>query len=126
VSKLRCARERIRERAGNCEGRKSYADPELVAAAKRLHRWAPKGGRRSLREIASELETMGYTNKGGALLRVMRQVDGGRAEPLTRAPDWDSMVRCFEVCLWGRANSNPSAMPVLTLKRASASRPSGE
>jgi hypothetical protein len=34
--------------------------------AKRLHRRSPKGHRKSLREIASELATMGYTNKRGA------------------------------------------------------------
>jgi DNA invertase Pin-like site-specific DNA recombinase len=68
VSKLRGARERVREAKGKCEGRKSYAerDPELVLAAKRLHRRSPKGHRRSLREIASELATMGYRNKHGA------------------------------------------------------------
>jgi DNA invertase Pin-like site-specific DNA recombinase len=68
VTKLRGARERIRATGGKCEGRKSYAerDPELVAAAKRLHRRAPKGGRRSLRQIARELAGMGYTNKRGA------------------------------------------------------------
>jgi DNA invertase Pin-like site-specific DNA recombinase len=68
VAKLRGARERIREANGKCEGRKSYAEraPELVMAAKRLHRRSPKGHRRSLREIASELATMGYTNKSGA------------------------------------------------------------
>jgi hypothetical protein len=51
VTKLRGARERIREASGKCEGRKSYAerDPELVLAAKRLHRRSPKGHRRSLR-----------------------------------------------------------------------------
>src|SRR5262245_20969091 len=51
VTKLRGARERIREASGKCEGRKSYAerDPELVLAAKRLHRRSPKGRRRSLR-----------------------------------------------------------------------------
>jgi hypothetical protein len=51
-----------------CEGRKSYAerDPALVLAAKRLHRRSPKGHRRSLREIASELAVIGYTNKRGA------------------------------------------------------------
>jgi len=43
---------------GKCEGRKSFAerDPELVLAAKRLHRRSPKGHRRSLREIARELQ----------------------------------------------------------------------
>jgi DNA invertase Pin-like site-specific DNA recombinase len=68
VTKLRGARERIREASGKCEGRKSYAerDPDLVLTAKRLHRRSPKGHRRSLREIASELATMGYTNKRGA------------------------------------------------------------
>src|SRR5262245_16363126 len=68
VTKLRGARERIRETRGKCEGRKSYAerDPELVLAAKRLHRRSPKGHRRSLREIARELMEMGYTNKRGA------------------------------------------------------------
>jgi DNA invertase Pin-like site-specific DNA recombinase len=67
VMKLRGARERLRETQGKCEGRKSYAerDPELVLAAKRLHRRSPKGQRRSLREIARELMTMGYTNKQG-------------------------------------------------------------
>jgi DNA invertase Pin-like site-specific DNA recombinase len=68
VMKLRGARERIREARGKCEGRKSYAerDPELVLAAKRLHRRSPKGYRRSLREIARELQAMGYSNKRGA------------------------------------------------------------
>jgi DNA invertase Pin-like site-specific DNA recombinase len=68
VLKLRSARERIRGTEGKCEGRKSYAerDPELVLAAKRLHRRSPKGHRRSLREIARELLAMGYSNKRGA------------------------------------------------------------
>jgi hypothetical protein len=68
VTKLRGARERIRETQGKCEGRKSYVErnPELVLAAERLHRRSPKGHRRSLREIASELAVMDYTNKRGA------------------------------------------------------------
>jgi DNA invertase Pin-like site-specific DNA recombinase len=68
VTKLRGARERVRAASGKCEGRKSYAerDPKLVLAAKRLHRRSPKGHRRSLREIASELATIGYTNRNGA------------------------------------------------------------
>jgi hypothetical protein len=67
VTKLRGARERIRETQGKCEGRKSYAErhPELVVAAKRLHRRSRKGHRRSLREIARELQAMGYSNKQG-------------------------------------------------------------
>jgi hypothetical protein len=68
VTKLRGARERIREASGKCEGRKSYAerDPALVLAAKRLHRRSSKGHRRSLRGIARELTVMGYTNERGA------------------------------------------------------------
>jgi DNA invertase Pin-like site-specific DNA recombinase len=68
VMKLRGARERVREARGKCEGRKSYAEraPGLVAEAKRLHRRAPKAGRRSLREIARELAQMGYVNERGA------------------------------------------------------------
>jgi DNA invertase Pin-like site-specific DNA recombinase len=72
VTKLRGARERIRETQGKCEGRKSCAerDPALVLAAKRLHRRSPKGHRRSsLREIARELMAMGFTNKQGTHAR---------------------------------------------------------
>jgi hypothetical protein len=55
------------EAGRKCEGRKSYAerDPALVFAAKRLHRRSPKGHRRSLRDIARKLQTMGYSNKQG-------------------------------------------------------------
>jgi len=68
VTKLRGARERIRAATGKCEGGKSYAEraPELVLAAKRLHRRSPKGPRRSLRAIAHELQAMGYSNRRGA------------------------------------------------------------
>jgi DNA invertase Pin-like site-specific DNA recombinase len=67
VAKLRAARERVREARGKCEGRKSYLerDPELVAHAKRLHRRSPKGHRRSLRDVAGELASLGYVNKRG-------------------------------------------------------------
>jgi predicted nucleotidyltransferase len=41
-------------------------------------------------------------------------------------PDWDSMVRGFGIRLWSRVDSSFSPMPSLILKRASASRPSGE
>jgi predicted nucleotidyltransferase len=46
--------------------------------------------------------------------------------PHQPAPDWDAMVRCFGICLWSRIDSGFSPMPQLILKRASASRPSGE
>jgi DNA invertase Pin-like site-specific DNA recombinase len=71
VTKLRGARERIRETQGKCEGRKSYAerDPELVLTAKRLHRRSPKGHRRSLREIARELRRWATATSRARLTR---------------------------------------------------------
>jgi predicted nucleotidyltransferase len=46
--------------------------------------------------------------------------------PAMSGPDWDSMVRCFGVRLWSRVDRSFSPMPQLILKRASASRPSGQ
>jgi DNA invertase Pin-like site-specific DNA recombinase len=68
VKKLRAARERKREETGKCEGRKSHAElrPEVVALARQLRRKRPKGGQRSLREIAAELERSGHLNERGA------------------------------------------------------------
>jgi len=65
VAKLRAARERKRQVAGKCEGRKSFAEkePETVILAKRLYRRSPKGHRRSLRAVAAELAKLGYINK---------------------------------------------------------------
>jgi hypothetical protein len=80
------ARKRIRE---EMRGRKSYAerDPELVLAAKRLHRRSPKGPRRSLREIAEELMALGYANKRGVPYSascIKAMVDGPSPIQLTR------------------------------------------
>jgi hypothetical protein len=60
-------RERKRKTAGKCEGRKSWAEinPELVRQAKRLRRRSSKGHQRSLRDIARELEGLGYVNQHG-------------------------------------------------------------
>jgi DNA invertase Pin-like site-specific DNA recombinase len=83
VTKLRGARERVREANGKCEGRKSYAEsaPELVLAAKRLHRRSPKGHRRSLREIANELAAMRLQEQERrAVLGLVHQVDGGGSD----------------------------------------------
>jgi DNA invertase Pin-like site-specific DNA recombinase len=66
VAKLRGARDRIRKEKGKCEGRKGHAElnPELVALVKRLRRASPKTGeRRSLRDIAAELERLGHLNE---------------------------------------------------------------
>jgi DNA invertase Pin-like site-specific DNA recombinase len=49
VAKLKAARLRKKERAGKCEGRRSWAElnPAMVAEAKRLRRRSPKGHQRS-------------------------------------------------------------------------------
>jgi hypothetical protein len=67
VAKLRGARERKRREAGKCEGRKRHAEryPKLVALVRQLRRRRPKGGQRSLREVAAELERLGYVNQRG-------------------------------------------------------------
>ena len=79
VLKLRGARRRKREinkkagvittdGEGKVEGRKSYQEtnPELIKEAKRLARRNPKTGKkRSLREISTELEKLGYKNRQG-------------------------------------------------------------
>jgi DNA invertase Pin-like site-specific DNA recombinase len=78
VSKLRGARERIRQERGKCEGRKTRLErvknsPEIarsvldgLAMAKRLHRANPKTGRRrSLRRISEELAAAGHVNERG-------------------------------------------------------------
>ena len=67
VSKLRGARERKRATGVKVEGRKSLAEinPKAVAMAKQLRRRLPKGGQRSLREVAIELERLGFVNRRG-------------------------------------------------------------
>jgi DNA invertase Pin-like site-specific DNA recombinase len=68
VAKLKGARERKRVITGmKVEGRKSHAElrPELVALVRQLRRKRPKGGQRSLREIATELTQRGLLNERG-------------------------------------------------------------
>jgi DNA invertase Pin-like site-specific DNA recombinase len=69
VAKLRVARERKRAAAGKCEGRKAWAEinPDLVRQAKRLRRKLPKGGQRSLRDVAAELAKLGFVNERGTV-----------------------------------------------------------
>jgi DNA invertase Pin-like site-specific DNA recombinase len=73
VRKLREARERKRAAVGKCEGRKSHAElrPDVVALARALRRKRPKGGQRSLREIAAELAQRGHLNEQGKPLSAM-------------------------------------------------------
>jgi DNA invertase Pin-like site-specific DNA recombinase len=65
VAKLAAARKRKREATGKCKGRKSLREkqPDVVALARKLRRRRPKGGRLSLRAIASELAARGYSNE---------------------------------------------------------------
>jgi|TARA_R110000822_G_scaffold304910_1_gene430313 DNA invertase Pin-like site-specific DNA recombinase len=68
VAKLRSARQRVRERLGKCEGRKSIAElhPELFKEARRLRRRSPKTGKqRSYRKIAEALQQQGYSTAKG-------------------------------------------------------------
>lgn len=65
VAKLRHARERKRAETGRCEGRKPVA-AEVITEARRLARRNPRTGeRRSLREIAAELATLGHFGPSG-------------------------------------------------------------
>jgi hypothetical protein len=67
VAKLRKARERKKRETGKCGGRHSLAEtkPETVALAKKLARYPVNGRRRSLREIAAELQTAGHVTSRG-------------------------------------------------------------
>jgi hypothetical protein len=58
VAELKGARDRKRAATGKCGGRKSYQerDGEMVALAKKLARYPVNGRRRSLRDVAAELE----------------------------------------------------------------------
>ena len=68
VAKLRGARERKRAQTGKCEGRKGLAEtrPAAVALARKLYRRNPATGRRrSIPEIAAELDKAGFRNGRG-------------------------------------------------------------
>lgn len=70
VEKLRGARERKRRETGKkVGGRKSYAEieggPELIAMAKKLHRYPVNGRRRTLADIAKALAEAGYRSSAG-------------------------------------------------------------
>ena len=69
VLKLRAARDRIRRRAGRCEGRKPFGERPGEAETLdqiRLLRRKPRGGdRRSFAEIAAALNTAGLRSRLG-------------------------------------------------------------
>ncbi|WP_414131556.1 recombinase family protein [Rhizobium jaguaris] len=70
VEKLRGARERKRRETGKkVGGRKNYAEIEggsdMIALARKLHRYPLNGKRRSLNEIADALAEAGYLSSAG-------------------------------------------------------------
>lgn len=70
VRKLKAARERKRRETGKkVGGRKNYAEieggSEMIALARKLHRYPVNGKRRSLNEIADALEKKGYVSSTG-------------------------------------------------------------
>ncbi len=67
VAKLKGARARKKAVTGKCGGRKSYEErnPEMVALAKKLARYTVNGRKRSLRDVAAELETHGHVTADG-------------------------------------------------------------
>ncbi len=67
VAKLKGARERKAKALGvkTIVGRKRETKPEIIALARQLARARPKGGKRSLREIAHELAQAGHLTRTG-------------------------------------------------------------
>ena len=67
VAKLKGARDRKKAITGKCGGRNSYEErsPEMVALAKKLARYPINGRKRSLRDVAAELEAQGHVTADG-------------------------------------------------------------
>jgi DNA invertase Pin-like site-specific DNA recombinase len=106
VEKLRGARERKRRETGRkVGGRKSYAEmeggAELIALAKKLHRYSVNGRRRTLAEVAKALADAGHLSGAGtpftptAVLRMVGNKSAARrasrnaepAQPIPKAPN---------------------------------------
>lgn len=64
VERLRHGRMVKRQKTGRCEGRPTVPD-EVKLMAKKLNQNRPKGGKRSLREIAKELSLAGWLSANG-------------------------------------------------------------
>jgi DNA invertase Pin-like site-specific DNA recombinase len=67
VTKLKGSRDRKRATGVKVEGRKSYSEisPDMVAMAKKLHRYPVNGRRRSLREVSVALAQAGHVTRTG-------------------------------------------------------------
>lgn len=92
VKKLRAARERKRALTGKkVGGRASHLEregPELIALAKRLHRYPSRGSSRSLRQVAAALAERGYLSEAGTpyTATAVKRMISTRL-PVERAPD---------------------------------------
>ena len=106
VEKLRGARERKRRETGKkVGGRKSYAEieggPELIALAKKLHRYPVNGRRRTLADVAKALAEAGYLSSAGtpytptAVSRMLASRGSERTTP--RTPQAKSPSSTLEV-----------------------------
>jgi len=67
IAKLKGARDRKTAGGGKGSGRKTYEerDPVMAALAKKLARYPINGRKRSLRDVAAELEILGYLSATG-------------------------------------------------------------
>jgi DNA invertase Pin-like site-specific DNA recombinase len=72
VAKLKAARDRKRAAGMKVEGRRSNVEidaaksgEQMLALARKLRRKTPKGGRRSLRAVATELAKAGFLSSSG-------------------------------------------------------------
>jgi DNA invertase Pin-like site-specific DNA recombinase len=80
VTKLKGARDRKRATGVKVEGRKAYSEinPDMVALAKRLHRYPVNGRRRSLREVSAALAQAGHVTRTGrpfAAAAIMKMIE---------------------------------------------------
>ena len=71
AAKLKAALERKKAETGKCGGRRSVAEtnPATVALAKKLARYPVNGRRRSLRDVAAELESRTFDKRRDSLRR---------------------------------------------------------
>ncbi len=100
VEKLRGARERKRrETCKKVGGRKSYAELagglDMVALAKKLHRYPVNGKRRSLNDVADALAEAGYLSTAGNALHQSGSLADVRAEAGREVVRWVAPLRGF-------------------------------
>ena len=79
VAKLKAARDRKRLKEGKCEGRRGYKDSEegreIVRQVRILHRRSKYGKRRTLQEVADEMNRRGIRTLDGGIWTLFRVYD---------------------------------------------------